>query len=181
METVNDPEYDIDSIIEIIMELRAIDCCQNTSDNEDTTSDNINELKVSTDNHLSEQQIASANELIIKTVKTPEGRNEESVLEAFEAVNAADKKNKMANHNATQIENIENEIVKTEKNYCNGLHILLNELILPIFENKYVDIKYKSTLVSSIPSLIKFHDGFLTEMNTALNSKHHSLANTFNK
>eukprot|EP01084_Bolivina_argentea_P075300 136508_1 len=183
MATVNDPDYDIDSIVDIIMELRAIDCCQNTSDNENISpnNNNINNLKVETQNNLSEQQITLANELVAKSVKTPEGRNEESVLEAFEAVNAANKQNKMANHNATQIENIEHEIVTTERNYCAGLNILLNELILPIFENKYVNTKYKSTMVSSIPSLLQFHNGFLTELNTAFNSKHHSIANTFNK
>ncbi len=94
----------------------------------------------------------------------------------LKAVNAANKQHKMANHNATQIENIEHEIITAERNYCAGLNVLLNELILPIFENKY-----KSTMVSSIPSLLQFHEGFLTELNTTFNSKHHSMANTFNK
>eukprot|EP01084_Bolivina_argentea_P171552 297214_1 len=85
------------------------------------------------------------------------------------------------NANKLQLEYIEKEIIMTEKSYNDGLNILLNDLILPIFEHKYIDRKYYNKIISTIPNLIEFHTEFLTELNTAYNSKHKSLSRVFNR
>ena len=80
------------------------------------------------------------------------------------------------------IKRIEQEIVSTEREYYEGLNILYNEWILPIFDNKYLDKnKYFSKIISSIPSMISFHGEFLTKLNTVFNSKYKSLLTVFNK
>ena len=50
--------------------------------------------------------------------------------------------------------NIEQEIITTEKNYFDQLSLLLNELILPMFEKKILDTKYYYKIVSSLFAII---------------------------
>ena len=66
---------------------------------------------------------------------------------------------------------IEQEIVATEATYYDGLDTLLNEMILPLFKNKYIDKKYYKQITSSIPKLVAFHEAFLDEMNAIYDDK----------
>ncbi len=49
------------------------------------------------------------------------------------------------------------EIVSTEKTYYNAIKTLLNELIIAMFENKYIEQSYYNKIVSTIPKMIEFH------------------------
>eukprot|EP01084_Bolivina_argentea_P080320 145521_1 len=77
---------------------------------------------------------------------------------------------------------IEQEIVATEDTYFTGIDTLLNEFILPIFNNGYVDKKYYNQITSSIPKLVSFHKSFLNKLNAVYyGGNGESLASVFNK
>merc|ERR1712228_780851 len=59
---------------------------------------------------------------------------------------------------------IEKEIIETEQTYLNGLNILLNELINPMFELKSMQNKHRKQCTSIIPKLLAFHDQFLSQL-----------------
>eukprot|EP01084_Bolivina_argentea_P294725 507216_1 len=46
---------------------------------------------------------------------------------------------------------IEKEILETEETYYRGLYTLLNELIIPMFENNLLASKYKKQCISNLP------------------------------
>lgn len=70
---------------------------------------------------------------------------------------------------------IETELIETEKSYLNGLHVLMNEFIIPILSQKMIDIRYKDQITSNIPQIIQFHEEFLHKL---LNK---SVAKVFNE
>eukprot|EP01084_Bolivina_argentea_P314907 545489_1 len=59
---------------------------------------------------------------------------------------------------------IENELINTEESYLNGLKILLNEFIKPIFKKQLIDRKFEKQITCNLPQLICFHEQFLKEL-----------------
>ena len=59
---------------------------------------------------------------------------------------------------------IEEEIIATEETYYMLLKKLLNELIIPMFTNKYIEIQHYDQMVSTIPRIVKFHKRFLEKL-----------------
>ena len=59
---------------------------------------------------------------------------------------------------------IEQELIDTEESYLEGLHVLMNEFIEPIFEQKMIEPQYKKQIMCNIPQLISFHEQFLEEL-----------------
>lgn len=55
---------------------------------------------------------------------------------------------------------IEDELIETEKHYCSDLNILLNEILIVIFDKKLLDEKYKSQVISNLPEINKFHNEY---------------------
>ena len=68
------------------------------------------------------------------------------------------------------LDEMEQELLSTEREYTEGLRVLLEELISPIFENGLVHKKYRAKMSSSLPRMAGFHEDLLTELNTARNS-----------
>eukprot|EP01083_Nonionella_stella_P006239 18153_1 len=66
---------------------------------------------------------------------------------------------------------IEQEIVTTEETYYNRLNTLLNELILPMFDEGYVDKKYYEQITSSLPQILEFHRDFYSELKAVYQGK----------
>eukprot|EP01084_Bolivina_argentea_P096930 174237_1 len=63
---------------------------------------------------------------------------------------------------------IEREIIETEETYFYGISTLLNEILIPVFENKILDEKiYFKKITSSIPNLVAFHQLFLEQLTEA--------------
>jgi len=71
-----------------------------------------------------------------------------------------------------KVEFIEKEIVETEETYYRGLNTLLNELIIPLFDNGFINQKYFQQCTSNLPALLEFHDKFLTQLVDAYEYKY---------
>eukprot|EP01083_Nonionella_stella_P086429 240127_1 len=75
---------------------------------------------------------------------------------------------------------IKHEILSSESTYCECLDKLLNGLISPMFDGGCMDKKHHVRIVSSIPEILEFHEGFLSKL-SASHEEHKTMANVFNE
>merc|ERR1712176_16170 len=66
---------------------------------------------------------------------------------------------------------IEAEIIATEETYCMLLRKLLNDIILPMFDEKLIDIARYEQMVSTLPKIVAFHKSFLRKLKQSENAK----------
>jgi len=82
-------------------------------------------------------------------------------------------------HQRSALEQLENDLISSERAYNGQLKVLLDDLIMAMFRAKYVSNEYLNAMRSSIPEMINLHSDFLTDLNTASNSKHESVVDVF--
>eukprot|EP01084_Bolivina_argentea_P220804 374130_1 len=185
--------YDIEQIVEIIMSLRNIDSnesipnpiipiqsapvsFESPKDLAETVTpiESLNGLTETDENQLLISPMATTpknNWLVnkelevkdsIKTpMKTPEGHKREISVNSH-------------------VRMVHQSIISTEQQYCSNLKTLLHDIIIPIFENKYIDKhKYYNQITSTIPIMIEFHKTFLKQFRFI--SKGKSMADIFNR
>eukprot|EP01084_Bolivina_argentea_P245888 411600_1 len=58
------------------------------------------------------------------------------------------------------------QLIATEREYIEDLHVLLDEFINPMFDDKLIDPMYRAQLTCNIPKLIGFHERFYQELVT---------------
>lgn len=86
----------------------------------------------------------------------------------FESMSMAESEQKLIDiANSERVRQlIRHELITTEISYIKGLKTLLFEFIEHIFNEKLMNVKYKTKIISNLPQILLFHEQLLVELQT---------------
>lgn len=90
-------------------------------------------------------------------------------------IRSDDTKSKSKMH--SNVSRMASQCLSTEREYVDGLSLLLRAVLMPLTEHGYVEKQYHSKVLSSLPQILGVHEELLTELHTAVNSNFAALPN----
>eukprot|EP01084_Bolivina_argentea_P273988 466848_1 len=159
-ETVHDPRYHLEDIVDMIF-LN----CGDIAPVHRLFNINVSDLDASAPEDVPFR---------VQSVKTPEGYNEDTSTYHGTPFTPC-----YLSSPVSPIKLFEQYVIESETKYYQDLNTLLSQWILPMFLERYISPKYMINIRSSLPAIIEFHDGLLTALNT-LNTKQ-SMAKAFDR
>eukprot|EP01083_Nonionella_stella_P130879 397333_1 len=162
--------YDLELIAEIAMRLRAK--FTEYGDLKELLNDNVSssEYKLQEQIQTPEVDMDDADAMLLSKTSNPftteydsTSDREEEETRLFEAqMNAL----RLDDGGGDDGRERRRQLIATEREYIEDLHVLLDEFINPMFDDKLIDPMYRAQLTCNIPKLIGFHERFYQELVT---------------